>query len=400
MRCALHSSHVTGDFSSGRLEVRIAREDPRAGVTVVNDISFSVPPDFHAHNDLVAAALLTLLGRQYRVVSFNFPISARCATRLRDYYQLLDVGPVDEALEPRMPGQRIGVTFSGGLDSLATVVLLRQLMREPVVVITTDYGGAYAFEREGYGSVRQDLVCATDFRRKGYFRHGRFNFAVPLLYADYWALAGVATGNPFTQLPADLASLSDGAAPAFLGPARALQAGGLDELFIVRSLMTPALLRVLLVAAPQLLEFGFRGAGPPGGTKPYFKGLVLRCLCEADGRQPPAFLGALAVPTRTFRYGDELNNDLRALYLLRHGVVEPTRRLFPNLARQTLAFNTELRHTVQERYNTNVIAHAPPQLRQRMLTAFHACGIYPYDERDWHELDMLRRHVPSLRGLS
>jgi hypothetical protein len=400
MRVAFASSHVHGDFNSGRLEIRIEREDTRSGVTVVDDIYFSVPPDFHAHNDLVAVALMTLIGRQFRAVSFNFPISERCAARLRDYYQLLEVGPVDAGLEPRPPGRRIGVTFSGGLDSLATVVLLRELLHEPAVVITADYGGAYAFERDGYGSVRQDLVCATDFRRKGYFRHGRFNFAVPLLYADYFALSGVATGNPFTQTPVDLASLADGAAPEFLGPARALQAGGVDELFIVRSLMTPALLRVLMTAAPELLEYGFRGAGPPGGTKPYYKGLVLRHLYQADGRQPPAFLDTLAVPTRTFRYGDELNNDLRALYLLRHGVVEPTRRLFPNLARQRLDFNAGLRHTMQERYNTNVIAHVPPELRQRLLAAFHACGIYPYDERDWHELDILRRHVPSLRSLS
>jgi hypothetical protein len=56
----------------------------RAGVTVVDDVYFSVPADFRAHNDAVAAALLTLIGGHYPRVSFNVPISTHCATLLRD----------------------------------------------------------------------------------------------------------------------------------------------------------------------------------------------------------------------------------------------------------------------------------------------------------------------------
>ena len=102
------------------------------------------------------------------------------------------------------------MTFSGGLDSTAVVVLLRELMGVPALAITADYGGVFAFERNGFGSVRQDVVCATDFRQRGYFRHGRFNFAVALLFADYLGLGAVATGNPLTMEAAGMASLARG----------------------------------------------------------------------------------------------------------------------------------------------------------------------------------------------
>src|SRR6476659_7171829 len=112
------SSHVAGDYSSGRLTVWVEREDARSGQTHYDELWFEVPPDFHTDNDSVAAALLTLVGNR-RAVTFNFPISARCAQLLTEFYDLEEVSPVDPSLEPRRPGRRLGLNFSGGLDSMA-----------------------------------------------------------------------------------------------------------------------------------------------------------------------------------------------------------------------------------------------------------------------------------------
>jgi hypothetical protein len=98
------------------------------------------------------------------------------------------------------------------------------------------------------------------------------------------------------------------------------------------------------------------------------------------------------------RYGDEQNNDLRALYVLRHGERAGLRRLMPNLDRWDLSFVDELTLTFQERYNTTLIGLLPDALRPRVLRAFHACGILPYAERDWHELGVVRERVPSLQA--
>jgi hypothetical protein len=398
MRCVLHSSHVTGDFASGRLEVQIAREDTRSGVTVVDDINFSVPTEFRIHNDAVAAALLTLIGGYYPSVSFNFPISTHCATLLRDYYRLDELGPIDGSLEPRRPGTRVAVSFSGGLDSTAVVVLLRELAGIPALTITNDYGGGFAFERHGFGGVRQDIVCATDFRAKGYFRHGNFNLATPLLFADYLDLRYVANGDSFANDLIGLASLADGSPPRFLPHAASLQAGGLEELHVARFLCLPGLLRVLVAAAPRLLEDSFRASGPPGAFKPYFKGVALRCLYADDGVDPPAFLAALTPPTRPTSYGNGPAKDMSIAWVAKRVGVQPLLPVFPNLAGADLSFLDELDVRLHERYCPNFIGLVPPELRQPLLSAFHACGIYPFTEHDWHELAVLRANLPALRG--
>ena len=73
------SSHVSGDFAARRLTVAIARPDAARGLTVRDQVWFSVPADFRTHHDSVAAALMTLVGRTYTIVTFNFPISRHCA---------------------------------------------------------------------------------------------------------------------------------------------------------------------------------------------------------------------------------------------------------------------------------------------------------------------------------
>ena len=143
MRVTFDSSHVRGDFSGGVLTVGIGVEDDQAGMSTWTDIEFDVPPDFHTHNDAVAAALMTLVGRKYAEVTFNFPISTFCADTLRAYYGEIAIGPVDPRAAPRAPGRRIGVNFSGGLDSTAAWLLTRALYGNDFAVITTEYGQSF-----------------------------------------------------------------------------------------------------------------------------------------------------------------------------------------------------------------------------------------------------------------
>ena len=44
----------------------------------------------------------------------------------------------------------------------------------------------------------------------------------------------------------------------------------------------------------------------------------------------------------------------------------------------------------QERYNTDFITLLPLELRPAVLDAWHACGIYSWDERDWREVAIVR----------
>ena len=61
------------------MHIGIEFVDAERRVTHHDRIHVQVPRDFHVHNDSVAAALMTLVGRSCPIVTFNFPISTRCA---------------------------------------------------------------------------------------------------------------------------------------------------------------------------------------------------------------------------------------------------------------------------------------------------------------------------------
>ena len=390
MRVVFESSHLSGDFSSGRLEISVGRPDDERGVTQTTETYFSVPPDFHTHNDSVAAALMTLVGYRSTDVRFNFSISSRCAEILTRHYGLDEVGPIATALAPRQPGRWLAVNFSGGLDSTALVVLLRDMLNEPIRIVSSDYGDYFEFERRGFANARQDLVCQTDLRARRLDRAGRFNAAVPLLYADYLDLRALTSGDPFSQELEGMRSLAHGEQPWFLSKADAYAAGGLDELCLTRGLNTPGLLRILIERAPHLLEAGFAAAAKPGAHKHITKGLILKSLYERDGRELPAFLNEITWPATPHIFGQDPSDGMQLLYIARHYGPEVARRLAPGVTSSDLAALAGLTLTFQERYNTNFVALLPPNLRQRTLDAFHACGIYPWDERDWHEVGIVR----------
>ena len=138
---------------------------------------------------------MTLVGTTYSDVTFNFPISSYCADILTTYYRLREIGPVDASLEPRQPGRWIGLNFSGGFDSVALWCLLKHELQLDFRVITSDYGGRFAHERLGFKHFARDVSCVTNLRQLGYDGRGRFNAAVPLLYADYLDLSALASGH-------------------------------------------------------------------------------------------------------------------------------------------------------------------------------------------------------------
>lgn len=269
MRATLHSSHVTRDFSDGQLTIDIVKEDALLGVSRHDRVHFSVPRDYHVHNDSVAAALLTLLGRTCAEAAFNFPISERCAELLTSYYKLAGVGPVDAALEPRQPGRHLAINFSGGTDSTALYLLMQDVLGDDFKVVSIDFGGRFTHERQGYRRFHRDVTCRTDLRQHGYDTHGRFIASVALLYADYLDLAGVVSGHTLLQETSSIISRADGRLPDYRQKEPAYRAGGLAEEHLVRSLTTLSMFQIVLDSAPERREDAF-AASAPRNTEKYY----------------------------------------------------------------------------------------------------------------------------------
>jgi hypothetical protein len=294
----LHSSHVTEGFGGGRLVVQVTIEDDAAQLTTRREFFFSTPPDFHAHNDLIAAALMAIMGRGFREVRFNFPVSAHCAATLPQYHHLDAVSPVDPSLEPRRPGRYIGVSFSGGLDSVGLYTLLRDVAGLNVKVITGEYEG---FHREaiGYASYRRDVSCYTNFRRVVGDRGRRLDAAIPLLFADYADLESFVSGHIFGAMPLLWVDPTSDEPPEFLSQDPVALAGGLTELHIVRCLHAPSFLRFLAATAPERVPNAFFSCDGPGGRKHVMKGLMLQQAFARLGSPAPDDVANLVLPRQS-----------------------------------------------------------------------------------------------------
>jgi hypothetical protein len=393
VRATLHSSHVTRDFSDGQLTFDIVKEDARLGVSRHDRVHFSVPRDYHVHHDSVAAALLTLLGRTCAEVTFNFPISERCAELLTNYYRLAGVGPVDPALEPRRPGRHIAINFSGGVDSTALLLLMQEVLGDDVRVISIDFGGRFAHERRGFRQFRRDVTCRTDLRQHGYDQHGRFIASVALLYADYLELSSVANGHTLMQETTSIVSRADGRLPDYRQKEPVYLAGGLAEEHLVRGLTTLSMFKIILDSAPERLEDIFAASAQPNTEKYYSRALLIRYLLREAGLPLPAFLQSAKRPSVTWEHSPGQRYSFIALWMLKHDGPDAARSIVADFDQFDFGYLDELALNFFARYNTNLIGLLPDALRPALLTAYHKHGIYPYTERDWHELDIVREQM-------
>jgi len=393
MQVAFASSHCVGDFGSGELLVDIARDDPATGFSARDRVSFSVPPDYHAHNDCVAAALLALVGASCREVRFDFPISAQCAAILRGYYELEEIGPVDEALEPRRPGRNLAINFSGGTDSTALYLLLQEVLGDEFKVITFDFGGRFVHERIGFSRFPRHVTCRTNLRALGFDQHGRFLAAGPLLFADYLDLGSVASGHTLLQENLTITDLTERPAPDYRRKDPVYLAGGLVEHHLLRGISSLGVFAIIVDRAPEGMESALAASAPCHTEKYQSRAAWLRHTYREAGAPLPPFLRVLETPIVRWGQNPGQRYSLATLWIAKYEGLDIARVVTPGIERFDLSYADDLSLRFLTCYNTNLLHLLPDHLRASVLAAFHRHRIYPYAERDWQELDIIRRQV-------
>jgi len=392
------SNHLAAERGR-QLAVTISLTDPRNRANLTDTVFFEVPPDFHSHNDSVAAALLTLVGDRPREVTFNFPISTRCAELLRDYYTLDDIGPIDPDLEPRRPGHTLGLSFSGGFDSTALRALLDRLIPGQFTVISSVFEGIWENEVASQASWPPDLSCRTDTRRKGFWR-GRFTAAVPLLFADYLNLRALTSAHVFSQDGEGTERNIDGHPPTFRRKEVVYQAGGLEEVHLVRGIDEVGILRILTRLVPERVRYALAGASDQGTTRNLSRGLTLRILHERDGLPVPDYLAEFDLTPHPYLGGQFFLGGSPILFVVKHygaAGVRALSSLTADLTKIDFSFMDALTMEYLQKFNTNFVDIIPPDLRAPLLNLIASLGVIPFNEHDWDELEATRNGLmPAL----
>jgi hypothetical protein len=339
---------------------------------------------------------MSLLGWRATSVEFNFPISQFCADGLRHCYrQVTDLGPVDPSLPPREPGRYLGVLFSGGLDSTAVWAVLRDVLGDEFRVLTAEYGGHFEREREGRQGIHLHVASRTNLRARGYDQRTRFHMAVPLLFADYADLGSVATGHTFHQPPMSIESLAGGERPGFLSAEAAIVPAGLREEHIVRSLLVPGVLSLLRGLVPERVELALNNSAPSRHPKRVVREIMLKHALEEAGEPVPAFLQTIALPAEKYSFTAGPDTIMDTLYAALLTSVEHIAQMAGGIERYDFSSVEKLSWNFMRRYNTNISPLLPNDIRVKVLDAFHRCRVYPYDERDFYELGLVREFTEN-----
>lgn len=280
--------------------------------------------------------------------------------------------------------------FSGGSDSSALWLLLRRALGGDFLTITNDYSGFFAYEAAGRTQIIADVTCRTNLRERRWDRYGRFNFAVPLLYADYLDLAGVAPGHTIGH-HADtyLGSLCLGNPAQWTRLDEVLNAGGLEEYHALRPLTTIGVSRILMQDGQHLIEGALAASERPGNPKRYTKEAVFQAMFQAAGLPLPPYLRDIGSISARHQLGTNADRDHRVLFLLKHGYRGEAGRITFRLDRHDLRPLDGLAQTYLERYSTPIVDLLPLSLRSPVVAALHTYGIVPYDEQDWREIDIV-----------
>jgi hypothetical protein len=262
--------------------------------------------------------------------------------------------------------------------------------------ISSAYGGRFAHEASGYERFPRDITCATNLRALRYDEQGRFHAAVPLLFADYLDLRGLASGHTVRHTSGDLAEFRAGTTPSFVEREATYNAGGLEELHLCRGVHSLGMLRILLRARPELTESAARASGPLSAGKALEKLYMLKWLCAEHGRPELAWLSRQQAPPPAEPMKPP-RPSVRLMFIAKHFGIDVADRIAPGLARFDLSILDGMSLSFLGRHHPGYAPYMPNDLRQPLLAAFARYDIEPYDTADAAEMEFIEGFVDNLR---
>lgn len=362
--------------ADGRLVIGLTTRHQR------DRLHFSVPDDFRVHPDLVAAAVAPLLGSSYAQITLDFPVSERVRMEVaaRTRADVVAAEPGDA----RQPGTRCALNFSGGVDSLAAWLLAP----DDVVRLAVDFGRWFRRERKSFTPRAPDVICATDFRAKGYGQTDWLSMgSAAMLFADHLDLFLVGFGTHLAASPTYLRARGwesrDATAPL-------VAAAGLRDGTFTRGLTEFGTSMIVDHYAPGVADASLASVARRGSAKVFRKRLIYDSAVAFRGG-PAVDIENRRLPRRKVKLWQSYGMDFALVLLMALYPPRFIRRFVKDPEPEVLEAASEIRPNFAFRCNPMFVEQMPPHLRAAITQRMTAAGIEMYGEADWVEYEKLRR---------
>lgn len=345
---------------------------------VEHKIWYSIPSGFFAHNDSVATALTALCNKKFDEIYFNFPVSEKCrlAIERRNACKVTAPGTIDA----RVPGERCGLAFSGGFDSLAAWLL----SPDDYIRVGMDWLTGFERERDWLQKMQPEALIQTNVRELGYNRiDNRFMGSGVALYADYLGLGELAFGTIMEGGPHQLRVTTPQTHPP-----QWLAAGVVDAT-PTRGVNQVSTGVIIAHFRPDLLEGSLASLARPGQEKYLRKSLILGCAMNRV-HGTPIDTSKYVIPRVKTRYGKSYAFDFITLFFMKKFGREFVSRWADGLDHVTdddlAAIDEEFFH----KRNPLFDGQMSPRFRDRAIARMTEAGIGVYEGKDWDTLDRVR----------
>jgi hypothetical protein len=369
----------TGRLKGDRLTFHISEGGHR------DEVYFTVPAGFHAHNDSIAACLGTLAGKAYESIHFRFPVSDRCRAEIARRNGAV-VTARGKPIPERAAGKNIALSFSGGLDSLGAY----QLAPDHLIRIAVAFGGRWEPEEAFFRTLSPEAICRTNLRARRDRNDSTFMGAVPLLYADVFDLGAVGFGEIFETRAWNY----------LLRPKRVRQKGfsaaGIVNATLTRGLTQLGTARLARFYTSQdIVRAAIASSAAPGTEKFFRKQLLVDTVKYAFGGPHPDFDKYL-YPRKRLVFGGRFSIDFLTLYFIKLYGFETVSRWMDGL--------DEIDKDALERadlgwylkYNPIFFDEIPPGLRDTARDRMARAGIDWFQERDWEHYRTVRSFLKTI----
>lgn len=361
------------------------REPDKGRMTVAIDndgtddeIFFGVPESFLPHPDCTAVALATFCGQAFDEIHFNQPLSEKARKAIANRTRAMVTA--NASAEPRPPGAQSLLNFSGGFDSLAAWLLApRGQLRLGIA-----FGHWFQREADFFGTLGSDVICETDFRRKGYARNDWMFMAAPsMLLAEHLHLGAIAFGTIFE---ASAGHFRPDPAQERL---ELFEAIGVSDATLTRGLTEFGTALIVTHYTPELVDGSLASLAAPHSEKNLRKRLLIKAAHEYRGGPPPD-ISAYAKPRDTYQFGKNYGIDFLTVIFARLYGARLVSLWIDNV--EDIDFETLNRIDVSWvfKWIPSFDSTIRPDLLRHAKDRAKAAGLGEFDEEDWRNHAAIR----------
>lgn len=341
-------------------------------------------------DDVIATALSTLCGSKFDEIYFNLEV---CDETLKIIEKFTKSKISSKKLTKKsvnktfFNNENIVLSFSGGFDSLAALILAPNNIK----LISIDFGDEFKREATFFKKFKP-YILKTNIRSLGYTNNSWTFMGIGcILFSEYlqtgYNIFGtVLESSPHTSLKTKSFNEIEKTPP--------FNAIGIKDIKYIQGLTEIGTTMLVCHYMPDIVNDSLKSLADPGTEKRYRKQLLTQLIIKKFNKKIKIDITQPPEVKPIFKYQHVVLRFL-ILYMMKNTSLEEVNQLYEGITNEMIALVENLSLDFYEKFNPNFLETIPPEYRADFLSKLADAKIYPYNKKDWEELEIVSKFLSS-----